>query len=158
MKRYIAVVGSSSCPPDIAKLAYEVGQEIALAQAILVCGGLGGVMEEACRGAQEKKGITLGILPGHQRRGNPYLTLALPTGLGEARNFLVVKVADAVIAVGGEYGTLSEIAMALKLGKPVIGLKTWELFREGKADQGIIKAKNAKDAVNLALGRSGSEE
>jgi hypothetical protein len=151
--KYIAVVGSSECSPEIGKIAYEVGKEIALRKAVLVCGGLGGVMEEACRGAWEEGGITLGILPGHQRRGNPYLSLALPTGLGEARNFLVVKVSDAVIAVGGEYGTLSEIALALKMGRKVVGIKTWEICKEGVLDKGIIRAKTPGEAVKLALGQ-----
>jgi len=95
---------------------------------VLVCGGLGGVMAAACRGAVSAGGMTVGILPGSDRSaGNEWLTVAIPTGLGELRNGLVVRAADAVIAVGGAYGTLSEVALALKTGVPVIGLRTWEI-------------------------------
>jgi uncharacterized protein (TIGR00725 family) len=101
---------------------------IASRGALLVCGGLGGVMEAACRGAREAGGTTVGLLPGTERSdANPYVSVALPTGLGEGRNALVVRAADAVVAIGGGYGTLSEIALALRGGKPVIGLDTWEI-------------------------------
>ena len=101
---------------------------MARAGAVLVCGGLGGAMEAACRGAKAEGGTTLGILPGTDRSAaNPYVDVAVPTGLGEARNALVVRAADALIAVEGGYGTLSEIALALRAGKPVIGLGTWEI-------------------------------
>ena len=109
-------------------LAFEVGRWVAEAGAVLVCGGLGGVMEEACRGAAEAGGTTVGLLPGSQRSGgNPYLTVAVVTGLGELRNGLVVRTSDALVAVGGSWGTLSEVALALRTGKTVVGLAAWAL-------------------------------
>jgi uncharacterized protein (TIGR00725 family) len=113
--------------------------------ALLVCGGLGGVMEAACRGARAAGGTTLGLLPGADRaEANPHVTVAVPTGLGEARNALVVRAADAVVAIGGGYGTLSEIALALRAGKPVIGLGTWDI-------DGIEVASDPEAAVRAAL-------
>ncbi len=150
---YVAVIGSGQCPPELYALARQVGNLIAQNGAILVCGGLGGVMEAACRGAKEAGGQTIGILPHSQRVGNPYLDIALPTGLGEARNFLVVKVADSLIAVGGGYGTLSEIGLALKMGKKVVALSSWELSqKEQLDDRGLIKVEEPQEAVELALG------
>jgi uncharacterized protein (TIGR00725 family) len=112
---------------------------------VLVCGGLGGVMEAACRGARDGGGATLGILPGADRRqANRFVDVAVPTGLGEARNALVVRASDALIAVGGAYGTLSEIAFALKAGKPVVGLGSWEI-------EGVQAAPDAPSAVDAAL-------
>lgn len=105
-----------------------VGRELGSRGVVLVCGGLGGVMEAACRGAKEAGGLTVGILPGLDRSdANPYVDVVIATGLGEARNALVVNAADAVIAVGGGYGTLSEIGLALRAGKRVVGLGTWEV-------------------------------
>jgi uncharacterized protein (TIGR00725 family) len=104
--------------------------------AVVVCGGLGGVMEAACRGAKQAQGLTVGILPGLDRSAaNPFVDVALPTGLGEARNALVIRAADAVIAIGGGYGTLSEIALALKAGKRVVGLETWDIDGVSPADR-----------------------
>ena len=108
--------------------AEAVGRGLAAAGVTLVCGGLGGVMEAACRGAAANGGLTIGILPGADRAAaNEWVKVALPTGLGELRNGLVVRAADAVIAIGGAYGTLSEIALALRTGVPVIGVNTWEI-------------------------------
>jgi uncharacterized protein (TIGR00725 family) len=122
-----------------------VGRLVAERGAVLVCGGLGGAMEAACRGAKQAGGLTVGILPGSDRSdANPYVDVALPTGLGEARNALVVRAADAVIAIGGGYGTLSEIAFALKAGKRVIGLDTWDI-------EGISPADGPEAAVAAAL-------
>jgi uncharacterized protein (TIGR00725 family) len=122
-----------------------VGRLLAERGAVLVCGGLGGTMEAACRGARGAGGTTIGILPGLDRAdANPYVDVAVPTGLGEARNALVVRAADVVIAVGGGYGTLSEIALALKAGKRVIGLGTWEI-------EGVARADGAEAAVAAAL-------
>ena len=119
---------------------------------MVVCGGLGGVMESACRGARSVGGLTLGILPGRDRRdANAFVEVAVPTGLGEARNALVVRAADAVVAIGGAYGTLSEIALALKGGTPVVGLGTWELARGGEPDTGVVQASSAADAARTAL-------
>ncbi len=107
--------------------------------AVLVCGGLGGVMEAACRGAHAGGGLTVGILPGRDRdEANPHVDIAIPTGMGEARNVLVVRCADAVVAVAGEYGTLSEIALALQAGIPVVGLDTWELGRAGEPVEAVV--------------------
>ena len=126
----------------------SVGALLARHGAVVVCGGLSGVMEAACRGARGEGGITVGILPGNDRAaGNPYLSVAIATGLGELRNGLVVRASDALIAVGGEFGTLSEIAFALKLGKRVVGLSTWELSRR---DEVILRASSAEQAVRLA--------
>jgi uncharacterized protein (TIGR00725 family) len=129
-----------------------VGRLLAEAGAVVVCGGLGGVMEAACRGARSAGGLTLGILPGRDRReANAFVEVAVPTGLGEARNALVVRAADVVVAVGGAYGTLSEIAFALKGGTPVVGLRTWELARGGEPDAGIRQASSAAEAAVTAL-------
>ena len=125
---YVAVVGPGDASPAELESAELIGRGIAQGGDVLVCGGLGGVMAAACRGAVSAGGMTVGILPGSDRSaGNEWLTVAIPTGLGELRNGLVVRAADAVIAVGGAYGTLSEVALALKTGVPVIGLQTWEI-------------------------------
>jgi uncharacterized protein (TIGR00725 family) len=119
---------------------------------VLVCGGLGGVMEAACRGAAGAGGVSIGILPGEARsQANPYVTVALATGLGEARNALVVRAADALIAIAGGWGTLSEIALARKTGTPVIGLGTWELGGMGEGLEEIERASGAHEAVDAAL-------
>jgi uncharacterized protein (TIGR00725 family) len=126
-------------------VAEEVGRLLARRGAVVVCGGLGGVMEAACRGASREGGTTVGVLPGLDRgAANPFVSVAVATGLGEARNALVVRAADALIAVGGAYGTLSEIALALKAGKPVIGLGTWEI-------DGVERVEGPDAAVNMAL-------
>jgi uncharacterized protein (TIGR00725 family) len=149
--RYIAVVGASSCDQTTAALAEETGAAIARLGGVLVCGGGGGVMEAAARGARTAGGSVLGILPGDSPRGgNRYLTLAVATGLGEARNAVIARTADAVIAVGGEYGTLSEVALALKMAKPVIGLKTWEIKPPGELGSGIVHVAGAVEAVDTA--------
>lgn len=150
----VAVVGSATCTEEEATIAEEVGRLLAGAGALVVTGGLGGVMEAACRGAHDGGGTTVGILPGESRaEASRWVTVAVPTGLGEARNVLVVRAADALVAVGGEYGTLSEIGLALKLGRPVVGLGSWELRRHGaKApDPGVRPARDPQHAVELAL-------
>jgi uncharacterized protein (TIGR00725 family) len=148
----IAVVGSATCDDDISTVAEAVGREIALRGAILVCGGRGGVMEAACRGAQLAGGVTVGILPGTDRsEANRYLDVPITTGLGEARNAVVVRTADAVIAVSGGYGTLSEIGFALKMGRPVVGLRTWELNKGGRRVEAVVEAGTPVEAVELAL-------
>ncbi|MFL5869245.1 MAG: TIGR00725 family protein [Thermoleophilaceae bacterium] len=145
MGSYVAVVGPGEAEPDEIAAAERVGAELARRGAVVVCGGLGGVMEAACRGAKEAGGTTLGILPGTDRgAANPFVDLAVPTGLGEARNALVVRAADVLIAVGGAYGTLSEIALALKGGKRVVGLRSWDI-------DGVEPAETAEDAVAGAL-------
>jgi uncharacterized protein (TIGR00725 family) len=134
VKGQIGVIGGAECLPEIYEIACDVGREIAKNGFALVCGGLTGVMEAACRGAQEAGGITIGILPtSYKGDANPYCNLVIPTGLGHARNILVVHAADALVAVAGEVGTLSEIAIALKTGKPIVGIKSWGL--EGRVQQ-----------------------
>jgi len=151
-KKFIAVIGGNEPSKGEAKQAEEVGQELARRGAILVCGGLGGVMEAACRGAQSEGGITIGILPGESRQAaNRYVQIPIVTGMGYARNVAVVKSAQAVIAVGGGYGTLSEISHALQSGIPVIGLNTWTLLKNGKQDNSIIPAQDPVEAVDKAL-------
>jgi uncharacterized protein (TIGR00725 family) len=125
---YVAVVGPGDATAEQELLAERLGRGVAERGAILVCGGLGGVMAAACRGARSAGGTTVGILPGTERgTANEWVEVAIPTGLGELRNGLVVRAADVVIAVGGGHGTLSEVALALKGGVPVIGLDTWDI-------------------------------
>ncbi|HUV76402.1 MAG TPA: TIGR00725 family protein [Dehalococcoidales bacterium] len=151
-QNFIAVIGGSECSPKEAKLAEEVGRELARQGAILVCGGMGGVMAAACKGASSQGGLTIGILPGNNRQqANPHVQIPIVTGLGEARNIIVVKSAQAVIAISGKYGTLSEIAHALRSGIPVIGLNTWSLSQNDKPDNSVIPAQNPAEAVNKAL-------
>jgi uncharacterized protein (TIGR00725 family) len=145
------VIGEQDARPEMRRLAEEVGREVARRGGVLVCGGLGGVMEAASRGAAESGGVVVGILPGTRaEEANPYVTIPVVTGLGEARNVIVVRTSDALVAVGGSYGTLSEIAYALKLGVPVVGLGTWELSRPGLEGDPIVRARDAVEAVALA--------
>jgi len=149
---YVAVCGSGQANAREAELAEEVGRMIAEAGAVLVCGGLGGVMDAAARGCEAAGGVSIGILPGDRHEAaSPHLTVSIPTGLGEARNALVVRAADAVIAIGGEFGTLSEIALALKAGTPVVGLGTWELAKAGAPVEAIVRAETPEKAVRAAL-------
>jgi len=138
----IAVIGGGNSTPEIDALAEEVGRQIAIKNAILICGGLSGVMKAACRGAKSAGGMTIGILPGASAdQANQYVDIALPTGMSDARNVLIARFADALIAISGSYGTLSEISFALIFKKPVVGLKTWSF------DPKIIVADNAADAI-----------
>lgn len=153
----IAVVGAGRASDREVADAHAVGRGLAAAGARIVCGGLGGVMAAACAGAHEAGGTTLGILPGLDRaEANPHVDIALPTGLGEGRNLLVVRAADALVAVGGAYGTLSEIALALRAGLPVVGLGTWSLVRDGEVDDAIVVATDAAGAVAAVLARVGA--
>ena len=150
----IAVIGGdSSAPRAVLPLAEAIGREIARRGHVLVCGGRGGVMEAACRGAREAGGHTIGVLPGPDRGDmNPHVEFPLVTDLGAARNVIVVLSADAVIAVDGSYGTLSEIALALVHGKPVVGLGTWRVSdASGVEDERIVRADGAVDAVERAV-------
>ncbi len=122
----IAVIGKEECSAEEYEAAREAGAVLAGHRAILCCGGRGGVMEAAARGAREKGGITVGILP-DTGKGNPYLDVVIRTGMGYGRNVILVQTADAVVAIGGGYGTLSEIAIALKAGKRIFGYRTWEI-------------------------------
>lgn len=159
MKTIVAVIGAGTCTEEEAALAEAVGRGLAERGVILVCGGLGGVMEAACRGAKAAGGLTVGILPGRTpAEANPYVDVPLATGLGEARNVLVVRAAQAVIAIGGEFGTLSEIGFALKLGIPVIGLNTWGLTKSGAPVQAIRVARTPEEAVAWAVGEKRRSE
>jgi uncharacterized protein (TIGR00725 family) len=148
----VAVIGGGQCSKEEALLAEAVGREIARRGVTLICGGLGGVMEAACRGAAIESGLTIGILPSDDpTTANPYVRIPIASGVGFARNIAVVKSAQAVIAIDGDYGTLTEIAFALKSGIPVIGLNTWTLSRKGLEDKSIIQAEDAVDAVEKAV-------
>jgi uncharacterized protein (TIGR00725 family) len=148
---YVAVVGASEATPELSALADEVGRRLAEAGAVLVCGGLGGVMEAAARGCSGAGGTSVGILPGDDRGdANPHVSVAIATGMGETRNALVVRAADAVIAVGGGFGTLSEMALAARTGTPVVGLRTWSMGRDGMGDP-VVHVADANDAVATAL-------
>jgi hypothetical protein len=153
----VAVVGAGEADEELAAAAEEVGRRLAQAGAAVVCGGLGGVMEAACRGAKSAEGLTIGILPGRRRAdANRWVDVAIPTGMGETRNALVVLSADALVAVGGEHGTLSEVAFGLKLGRPVVGLRTWRLVRgDGAMDESIVPAEDPQAAVAVVLALTG---
>ena len=141
-------MGGSTVSAEVYQTAREVGQALAAAGAILITGGLGGVMEAASKGAKEKGGTVIGILPGFSHKdANPHLDIPIVTGLGDGRNMLIVQTAQAVIALPGEYGTLSEIALALKIGRPVVSLGSWEISPE------IIQAKSAREAVEKAMNK-----
>lgn len=145
----IGVIGSADTDPSEDLLAEEVGKRLANEGITIICGGLGGVMESSCRGAKSAGGLTIGILPGASRKdANPYVDIAIPTGIGEARNLIIIRSSSGIIAIGGGYGTLSEIGFALKLGIPVVGLKTWEI-------EGIIQAETAQEAVKKAVELAG---
>jgi uncharacterized protein (TIGR00725 family) len=148
---YVAVVGPGDADPESERAAEAVGAALARAGAIVLTGGLGGVMAAASRGAAQAGGLTVGLLPGHNRAdANQWVTVALATGLGELRNGLLIRCADAVIAVAGAYGTLSEVALALKTGVPVVGLDTWAI-------DGILPAATPAEAVATALQPLGTQ-
>jgi len=152
-RTYIGVAGGSRCNQGTYQVAEEVGRKIAENAAILVCGARGGVMEAAAKGAKSAGGVTLGILPGlNKEEANVYIDYVFPTGLGQARNIIVVLSSDVLIAVGGEFGTLSEIALALKYGIPVVSLESWPLdkieFAEGAP---FYSAETPEEAVLKAL-------
>ena len=145
-KPMIGVIGSSSCSPEVARLAEEVGKGIARKGGVLICGGLGGVMEAVCRGAKSEGGSTIGILPGSSRDdANQWVDIPIVTGMGVARNTIIVSSSQAIISVSGGYGTLSEIGFSLNLGVPIVGLLTWEI------DAPIIRAETPEEAVELAF-------
>ncbi len=146
MLKTIAVIGAGSCDEKTYCIAEKMGELIAEAGLALVCGGLGGVMEAAAKGAKKAGGLTIGILPGFDKEdANPYIDIPIVTGLSHARNMIVVRSADIVIAVAGEYGTLSEIALALKIGKPVIGIDTWDI-------DAVVKVKTPEEAMERIKG------
>lgn len=143
--KIIGVIGGSTCPEDIYNIAFEVGKHIAKSGNILICGGLGGVMEAACKGAKSENGLTIGILPGTDKTSaNPYVDIPIVTGMDIARNAIIVRSSDGIIAINGEYGTLSELAFAGVLGKPVVCIKSWDI--------GVgIKEDDPKKAVALII-------
>jgi uncharacterized protein (TIGR00725 family) len=144
---HVAVVGSGEATGELYDAAREVGRLVAERGGVVVCGGLGGVMEAAARGATERGGVAIGVLPDEDReRANPFLSYSVATGMGQARNLAVACSADVVIAVGGEYGTLSEIGLALKVGRPVVALKSWELLGN------VIVVSSPEEAVEKAYG------
>ncbi len=149
---FIGVIGGSEVSPQVVALAEEVGCEIARRGAVLVCGGMAGVMEAACKGASDEGGLTIGILPGESRTmANPYVKIPIVTGIGYARNVAVVRTSQAVIAIDGSYGTLTELGFALQAGIPVIGLETWAISIDGKIDDNIVIVRSAREAVERAM-------
>lgn len=141
----VGVIGGAYPENKFRKIAFELGQLIAEKGAILICGGLGGVMEAAAKGAKKTGGLTIGILPGGTPKdANPYIDIAIATGMGYSRNHLVVMNADVLIAVDGEYGTLSEIAYGCVHGKNIIGIGTWDI-------EGVTPVHTAEEAVDKAL-------
>jgi uncharacterized protein (TIGR00725 family) len=152
----IAVAGAGQCDAATAALAEDVGARLAQAGAVLLTGGRGGVMEAACRGARQAGGLTIGLLPGlDPTEANPYVQIPIPTGLGHGRNLIVAAGAQVVIAIAGEAGTLSEIALALTVGRPVVGLQTWPLAHPSHTLPLFHPAATAEEAVRLALALAG---
>ena len=149
---YVAVCGPGVATAEEEAWAEEVGRLLARAGAVVVCGGVSGVMDAVARGAAEEGGVSIGILPGADRsQASPHVRYSVPTGMGEARNALVVRSADALIAVAGEFGTLSEIALALKIGVPVVGLRTWELRKPDGPVEAYPSVESPQEAVAMAL-------
>ncbi|MCX6338440.1 MAG: TIGR00725 family protein [Candidatus Aureabacteria bacterium] len=152
MGAIIGVIGASRADRRAARDAYEVGRLIARRGAVLICGGLTGVMEAAARGAREEGGLTIGVLPGDDpRHANLYIDIPIVTGMGYARNIVIVRSARAVIAIGGSYGTLSEIAYALNLGVPLIGLGTWDIAKIDASETRMVMVKTPEEAVEEAM-------
>jgi uncharacterized protein (TIGR00725 family) len=149
---FIGVIGGGEVTPDVAAQAEVVGREIARRGGTVVCGGLGGVMEAACQGATDAGGLTIGILPGDSRAAaNPCVSIPIVTGIGYARNVAVVRTSQAIIAVDGSYGTLTEIAYALQAGIPVVGLGTWRVSLDDSDDDAIYRAATPREAVEKAF-------
>jgi len=148
MKKLVAVIGGSVIKDEeIRQIAFETGKEIASRGYVLVCGGMGGVMEESSKGAKSVGGLVVGILPGKDKTdANPYIDIPVVTSMSHARNAVIVRTADCVIAINGEYGTLSEIALAKVINKQVFGIKTWDI-------EGVIKVPDAKTALDIFEGK-----
>jgi len=145
-KKIIGIIGGNVCTPEIEEVAIKVGKYIAERNGILICGGLGGVMEAGCKGAKEAGGMTIGVLPGmNPNDANQYVDIPIPTGMGYARNIIIVNSSNSVIAIDGKFGTLSEIAFCLQFGVPVISLFSWEV------DPSIVIANSPEQAVDLAF-------
>lgn len=150
----IGVIGASQATDDLCALAERVGEEIAIRGGTVVCGGLTGVMEAVCRGARRKGGLTVGVIPSDDRDdANEHVQMPIVTGMGVARNVVIVKTADVLIAIGGQFGTLSEIAHALNTGKTVVALQSWDLESAAhRRLEGLVKAETAEEAVDAAYG------
>lgn len=141
---HVGVVGSGVCSRELYGVAKAIGFEIGKRGWMLICGGLGGIMEGVCRGCVEAGGITVGLLPGFSKdEANPYVQIPIPTGLGDGRNLLVVRASDILLAISGGYGTLSEIGLALKSGKKVVGFETFEII------EGILRASSPEEVLQL---------
>jgi len=147
----IGVIGNSKCLKDIYDVSYMVGKEIALSGNILINGGRGGVMEASAKGAHDVGGLVIGVLPWNRSDANPYIKIPIVTGIGECRNIVIVKSSDAIIAIDGSYGTLSEIAFALKFNVPIVGINTWDLKSYSGTCSHIPKIEDPKEAVKLAI-------
>ena len=153
-RRLIAVCGESDPQTSLADLAFELGRGIAQRDAVLLCGGLTGVMEHAARGAQAAGGLTIGLLPGEDPdEANPYIDVAIASGLGHARNAVLARTADGVVAVGGGLGTLSEIALALRNGRPTIGMQTWRFDRNRRTEPELPTADSVDEALEWLFAR-----
>jgi len=152
-RRIISIIGSSHAGEELYQIAETVGQEVARKGCILICGGRGGVMEAACKGCREEGGLSIGLLPGGKGEANPYIDIVIATNLGETRNLAVVSSGDGIISIGGGPGTLSEIAFALKLFKPLVTLKSWRLVDfEGK-NPDLYRATDPIEAVDMVISR-----
>ncbi|WP_404787143.1 TIGR00725 family protein [Altericista sp. CCNU0014] len=148
METIVAVIGANNCESPVYDLAHAVGEQLARQGFTLICGGLGGVMTAACQGAKAAGGRTIGILPGNDpKSANAWVDVAIATGMGEARNTIIVNTAAALVAISGGYGTLSEIAFALRAKKPIIGLQSWTLSLPGETQQLLPIAITAEEAV-----------
>ncbi len=150
-KRIVSVIGTSTATPELYELARETGRLLARRGCIVVCGGRGGVMEGVCRGVRESGGTSVGLLPTSIEEANPYVDLPIVTGLGELRNMAVASAGSAVISIGGAYGTLTELGFALRQGKRVVGLRTWNLRDEEGHSTPMLTAESPQEAVDLAL-------
>jgi uncharacterized protein (TIGR00725 family) len=152
MRKFIGVIGASQPPDELLPIAEKVGEEIAKRGGVLICGGMGGIMEYASKGAKMAGGTTIGILPTMTRdSANPYIDIPIVTGIGYARNIIVVLSSEAIIAIGGAYGTLTELAYALHFNIPVVGIRTWRLESEFTDVKGIIYADKPEEAVRIAM-------
>lgn len=139
---FVGVIGAGECDAELAGMARTLGRVLAGVGAVVICGGMGGVMQAVCEGAQAEGGLTVGILPGSERsQANEFVDLPIATGLGEARNLVIIRTADVLVAIGGSYGTLSEIGFALKMGKRVIGFRTWDIA-------GVERAETVEEVIS----------
>ncbi|HVH64531.1 MAG TPA: TIGR00725 family protein [Candidatus Acidoferrum sp.] len=153
-RRLVAVCGESDPQTSLADVAFDVGRGVAERGAVLICGGMSGVMEHAARGARDAGGLTVGLLPtADPQDANPYIDVAIATGLGHARNAILARTADGVIAIGGGLGTLSEIALALRNLRPIIGIKTWHFDRDQRTEPTLPEAASPKEALDWLFAR-----